>query len=83
MTVAVLSHPGPLPLGEGGSFAAARENLRLGWRDVQPNFRERRWLLPSRSGRGIEGEGECAQTSSGDHQFQKTMPKDNRNKTNL
>jgi 2-dehydro-3-deoxyphosphooctonate aldolase (KDO 8-P synthase) len=42
----------------GEPVAVACENLWPGWRRAQPNFCERRWLLPSPSGRGNEGEGE-------------------------
>ena len=44
--------------GEGETFAASLENLRWHWPNAHPNLVTRRWLPPSPSGRGIEGEGE-------------------------
>ena len=44
--------------GEGETFAATLENLRRYWPNEHPNLVTRRWLPPSPSWRGIEGEGE-------------------------
>ena len=66
---APLPHPGPLPLGEGEPHATVWKNL---WRNqpaARPNFRESLRLLPSPSGRGIEGEGERGRVSRCVHIF--------------
>jgi len=54
----VLPHPGPLPLGEGESSAAAGESREPEMAGRLSANNSERWLSPSPSGRGIKGEGE-------------------------
>ena len=54
----VLPHPGPLPLGEGESVAASLKNFAAGFAQMADESAFAALLLPSPSGRGIEGEGE-------------------------
>ncbi len=49
-------HPGPLPRGEGESFAASLVDLRLDSREAIRNFRECSHAVPFP---GREGQGEC------------------------
>ena len=49
-------HPGPLPRGEGGSFAVATENLRLRLPDARWKNQRARTAVPSPGGEG-QGEG--------------------------
>ncbi len=49
-------HPGPLPPGEGESFAASLVDLRLDSREAIRNIRECSHAVPSHGG---EGQGEC------------------------
>ena len=51
-------HPGPLPRGEGATFAVAFVNPRLDWRTVHSINGERALAIPSPGGEG-QGEGGC------------------------
>ncbi len=49
-------HPGPLPRGEGESYAVSLVNLRLDSREAITNYREHSQAIPSPGGEG-QGEG--------------------------
>ena len=62
---AVLPHPGPLPLGEGVTFATSDENCEAEQTSSPASVSEPRWQFPSPSGRGVKGEGESLDFQSG------------------